>query len=61
MPKKTFTGIMDKLESVVSKLPLTDDDRLIFLGDYTDRGPDSTSEVRGKSLICPANEMHNPS
>lgn len=38
-------GHLDKLESLINKLPLTTDDRLIFLGDYIDRGPDSMAVV----------------
>ena len=38
-------GHLDKLESLVCRLCLTTDDRLIFLGDYIDRGPDSKGVV----------------
>ncbi len=34
-------GELDKLEELLETLPLRDDDRLIFLGDYVDRGRDA--------------------
>lgn len=34
-------GMYDKLISLMNKFSLKDDDLLIFLGDYIDRGPDS--------------------
>ncbi|MCX6345179.1 MAG: metallophosphoesterase family protein [Armatimonadetes bacterium] len=34
-------GHLDKLKSLIGKLPLASDDKLVFLGDYIDRGPDS--------------------
>lgn len=38
-------GCYDNLISLLSKLPLTDQDMLIFLGDYIDRGQDSRKVV----------------
>lgn len=38
-------GELAKLESLLTRLPLEDDDRLVFLGDYVDRGPDSRAVV----------------
>lgn len=38
-------GELRKLDDLLAQLPLTDDDRLIFLGDYIDRGPDSAGVV----------------
>ncbi len=38
-------GCYDKLKSLLSKLPLSDEDLLIFLGDYIDRGPDSRKVI----------------
>lgn len=34
-------GMIDKLQNVLSKIPLKKHDILIFLGDYIDRGPNS--------------------
>lgn len=46
MDKQTYTigdihGELKKLKDCISKVPLQKGDRLIFLGDYVDRGPDS--------------------
>lgn len=38
-------GCLDKLEDLLRSLPLRADDRLVFLGDYVDRGPDSRGVV----------------
>ncbi len=38
-------GHSKKLKALINKLPLTADDRLIFLGDYIDRGPDSNGVI----------------
>ncbi|MGB9789817.1 MAG: metallophosphoesterase family protein [Thermotoga caldifontis] len=38
-------GCLDCLTELLSKIPLTRDSRLIFLGDYVDRGPDSKGVV----------------
>ena len=38
-------GELDALEALLAKLPLVSDDRLIFLGDYIDRGPDAKGVV----------------
>lgn len=38
-------GELDKLEELLETLPLRDDDRLIFLGDYVDRGRDAFGVV----------------
>jgi serine/threonine protein phosphatase 1 len=38
-------GRLDKLEELLVLLQLGDDDRLVFLGDYVDRGPDSRGVV----------------
>ena len=34
-------GELSKLENVLSKIELKDDDTFVFMGDYIDRGPDS--------------------
>lgn len=49
-------GHLDKLESLINKLPLTADDRLIFLGDYIDRGPDSRGVI---SLLLQIKEQYD--
>ena len=49
-------GHLDKLESLMNKLPLFPDDRLVFLGDYIDRGPDSRGVI---SLLLQIKEQHN--
>ena len=38
-------GYLDKLRSLIGSLNLTDVDKLIFLGDYIDRGPNSKHVV----------------
>ena len=38
-------GERETLEELLSALPLGDDDRLVFMGDYVDRGPDSRGVV----------------
>lgn len=38
-------GELSKLESVLSKIELRDDDIFVFLGDYIDRGPDSKGVI----------------
>jgi len=38
-------GEREKLESLLAQLPLLPDDRLVFVGDYVDRGPDSRGVV----------------
>src|SRR5574341_1031850 len=38
-------GCLDELRYLVEALPLTRGDRLIFLGDYIDRGPNSSGVV----------------
>lgn len=38
-------GRLDKLDELLARLPLRGDDRLVFLGDYVDRGPDSRGVI----------------
>ena len=38
-------GMREPLEALLAKLPLQDDDHLIFIGDYVDRGPDPAGTV----------------
>jgi serine/threonine protein phosphatase 1 len=38
-------GRLDKLNELLGQLPLAAGDRLVFLGDYVDRGPDSRGVV----------------
>ena len=38
-------GERERLEELLASLPLHDDDRLIFVGDYIDRGPDSRGVI----------------
>ena len=38
-------GCPDELAHLVDKLPLNSSDRLVFLGDYVDRGPDSNGVI----------------
>ncbi|MCZ6782744.1 MAG: metallophosphoesterase family protein [Proteobacteria bacterium] len=38
-------GELEKLEELLAKLPLREGDRLVFLGDYIDRGPDAHGVV----------------
>ena len=52
-------GELSKLESVLSKIKLKDDDTFVFMGDYIDRGPDSKGvvekvlEIKEKyNIIC---------
>ncbi|MBW2500982.1 MAG: serine/threonine protein phosphatase [Deltaproteobacteria bacterium] len=39
-------GELEKLDELLELLPLADGDRLVFLGDYIDRGPDSHGVIR---------------
>ena len=38
-------GELTKLENVLSKIELRNDDTFVFMGDYIDRGPDSKGVV----------------
>jgi len=38
-------GHLDKLERLLQLIMPTDNDKLVFLGDYIDRGPDSAGVV----------------
>lgn len=38
-------GRLDKLEDLLARLPLRPDDKLVFLGDYVDRGPDTRGVI----------------
>lgn len=38
-------GCLDSLKKLIETLPLNHNDRLIFLGDYIDRGPDSKGVI----------------
>ena len=38
-------GCLSKLRNLVSKLPITEEDTVVFLGDYIDRGPESKGVV----------------
>ena len=38
-------GELEKLEELLEALPLAEGDRIVFLGDYVDRGPDSFGVV----------------
>lgn len=38
-------GCVDSLKDLIDKLPLRNGDKLIFLGDYIDRGPDSRAVI----------------
>lgn len=38
-------GEREKLDALLASLPLRPDDRLVFVGDYVDRGPDSKGVV----------------
>jgi serine/threonine protein phosphatase 1 len=38
-------GCLDELSRLLEELPLEDSDRLVFLGDYVDRGPDSKGVI----------------
>ena len=38
-------GMRDQLEELIARLPLRSDDRLVFIGDYVDRGPDPFGTV----------------
>lgn len=50
-------GRDDYLEELLTKVPYTDDDVLIFLGDYIDRGKDSYAVIEG--LIQLKNKHEN--
>ena len=38
-------GELEKLDELLELLPLEDDDRLVFLGDYVDRGPEACGVI----------------
>ncbi len=38
-------GEAEKLDELLALMPLRPDDRLVFLGDYIDRGPDSRGVI----------------
>ncbi len=38
-------GMREELEELLGKLPLQPEDKLVFIGDYVDRGPDSKGVV----------------
>ncbi|MFP6654654.1 MAG: metallophosphoesterase family protein, partial [Myxococcota bacterium] len=38
-------GDLEKLDELLDRLPLEKQDRLVFLGDYIDRGPDSSGVI----------------
>ena len=38
-------GELKMLEAMLDKLPLTEDDTVVFLGDYIDRGPDARGVI----------------
>lgn len=38
-------GRLDKLEALVNRVAPTPDDRVVFMGDYIDRGPDSAGVI----------------
>ena len=38
-------GCLEELTFLIENLPLEQGDRLVFLGDYVDRGPDSKGVV----------------
>ena len=48
--KRTFAigdihGCLDKLKALMDKLPITNEDELVFIGDYIDRGPESSGVI----------------
>ncbi|MEJ5364681.1 MAG: metallophosphoesterase family protein [Desulfosoma sp.] len=54
-------GMLSKLERLLDRIPFREDrDRLVFLGDYVDRGPDSRGVIhrilqlitRGLDVVC---------
>ena len=38
-------GELEKLEELLEALPLAEGDRIVFLGDYVDRGPDACGVI----------------
>jgi serine/threonine protein phosphatase 1 len=48
-------GELSKLENLLSKIPVNENDTLIFLGDYVDRGPDSCGVIE---LLLNLNKKH---
>ncbi len=59
MPKRTFVigdihGDLDQVFTLMSRLPkLTSDDKVVFLGDYVDRGPESAKVVEYVRKVMP--------
>ena len=44
-------GEREMLQELLAKLPLQTGDRLVFMGDYVDRGPDSKGVVDTRYLV----------
>jgi len=44
-------GCLSMLKGLVGKIPITEEDTIVFLGDYIDRGPESSSEMVGHRLM----------
>ena len=38
-------GCAQELSDLIAKLPLDDNSKIVFLGDYIDRGPDSRNVI----------------
>lgn len=49
-------GELEKLNNVIAKIDLQQDDTFVFLGDYIDRGPDSKGVVE---RVIELSEKHN--
>ena len=50
-------GMLDELNTLLDKLELREDDRIVFVGDLLDKGPDSAGVVNRVRTLASSNEV----